>query len=283
MDYEKSDAVRRPLSLMALDLDGTLLRSVGSISVRTRQALVAAQAAGLTVMSVTARPPRRVRQIADSIGLSGLAICSNGAVLYDLATDSLLRETILAVHVAVGLVGALREGAPGVRFAVEAGSRYGCEHAYAVPLEHGSDATDPLLLRADALALCQLGVTKLIVQHPEWQLETLLDLAKGHAGPLASVTHSGSNFVEIAATSVSKALALEAYCGDHMIAREAVIAFGDMPNDLPMLRWAGHGVAVANAHPEVRAVADETTTSNNDDGVARVLERLAESAYVLSA
>jgi hydroxymethylpyrimidine pyrophosphatase-like HAD family hydrolase len=122
-------------------------------------------------------------------------------------------------------------------------------------------------------------VTKLIVQHPDWPLETLLGVAVEHAATIASVGHSGSNFVELAAPSVTKAIALETYCSECMIAPEAVIAFGDMPNDLPMLRWAGHGVAVANAHPDVRAAADEITAANDDDGVARVLERLAASAY----
>jgi len=57
------------------------------------------------------------------------------------------------------------------------------------------------------------------------------------------------------------------------ISAEEVVAFGDMPNDLPMLTWAGLGVAVANAHPSVLAAADEVTASNDDDGVAQVLDR----------
>jgi hydroxymethylpyrimidine pyrophosphatase-like HAD family hydrolase len=80
--------------------------------------------------------------------------------------------------------------------------------------------------------------------------------------------------LEIAARGVSKATALAQLCEERGIGREAVVAFGDMPNDLPMLVWAGHAVAVANAHPEVRAAADEITAGNDDAGVARVLERL---------
>jgi hydroxymethylpyrimidine pyrophosphatase-like HAD family hydrolase len=73
---------------------------------------------------------------------------------------------------------------------------------------------------------------------------------------------------------VSKATALARLCEERGVERHEVIAFGDMPNDLAMLRWAGHSVAVANAHPEVRAAADEVTASNDEDGVALVLERL---------
>ena len=77
---------------------------------------------------------------------------------------------------------------------------------------------------------------------------------------------------------MTKATALERLCDDLGVESGAVVAFGDMPNDLPMLAWAGHAVAVANAHPEVLAAADEVTASNADDGVARVLERLAGEA-----
>jgi len=271
---ESSDRFR----LIALDLDGTLLRSDGTISERTRRALSAATSAGLTVVSVTARPPRRVRQLASAIGLDGLAICSNGGVLYDLTSDTLLQQTRLSGELAGELVLRLRRAAPGVCFAVEVGAHYGCEPAYTIPREHSSDRVDPALRRADALVLAAQGVTKLIVQHPEWPLTRLLQLATEHAEGQVSVTHSGSNFVEVAALSVTKASALEAHCRELAIAREAVVAFGDMPNDLPMLAWAGHAVAVANAHAEVLAIADELTASNDEDGVARVLERLAREA-----
>jgi Cof subfamily protein (haloacid dehalogenase superfamily) len=273
----------RRAALLALDLDGTLLRSDGSISERVRQALRAAQAAGLTVMSVTARPPRRVRQIADAIGLGGLSICSNGGVLYDLEQDGVVEKVELAERIAIELIAKLRLELPGARFAVEAGLRYGCEPAYAIPVEHTHDRADPALLRDDVLALCRLGVTKLIIQHAGSPLEELLRVTREHAGVLASVTHSGSDFVEVAAASVTKAFALEAYCAARGVSAAAVVAFGDMPNDLPMLEWAGRGVAVANAHPDVLAAADEITASNDEDGVAVVLERLATADYLLEA
>ncbi|WP_437334076.1 HAD family hydrolase [Sorangium sp. So ce394] len=270
------------LRLIAFDLDGTLLRTDGSISARTRSALAMAEAAGLTLMPVTARPPRRARQVAARTGLRGTAICSNGGLVYDLATDSVLRQNLLSAAAASALIESLRGAIPGVAFAIEAGVQYGCEHGYVIPSEHPNDRDDPRMRRGDALALCREGVTKLIVQHAGWPLEALLRITRAHAGALASVTHSGSAFVEVAAAGVTKALALEKYCAEHGIAAGQVIAFGDMPNDLPMLGWAGHGVAVANAHPEVLAAADEITSSNDDDGVAAVLERLARAGFTAS-
>jgi Cof subfamily protein (haloacid dehalogenase superfamily) len=267
--------------LIALDLDGTLLRTDGTISARTRSALTAAERAGLVVMSVTARPPRRLRQVAQATGLRGLAICSNGGVIYDLTADSMIRQDRLAAETVRALIEALRCAAPGVAFAIEAGADYGCEPNYQILSEHPDDREDPRLQRADALHLCRAGVTKLIVQHRARSLAELLQVTREHAGALASVTHSGSDFVEVAAASVTKALALEQCCRELGVSPEQVIAFGDMPNDIPMLSWAGHAVAVANAHRDVLEIADEVTLSNDEDGVAVTLERFAARGYLL--
>jgi Cof subfamily protein (haloacid dehalogenase superfamily) len=260
--------------LAAIDLDGTLLRSDGTISDRTLRALALAEARGVQVLAVTARPPRRLRKIALQTGWSGLGICSNGALVYDLATGSAVSQQLLSAAVACALVTRLREAAPGVAFAVEAGLEFGCEPGYAILSEHAEDRYGRLPRQAAEL-LCSAGVTKLIVQHTTLAFERLLAHTREHAGELASVTHSGSEFVEVAAAGVTKARALADYCAELGIVASQVLAFGDMPNDLPMLSWAGRGIAVANAHPEVIACAVEVTGSNDEDGVACVLERLA--------
>lgn len=265
-------------ALIATDLDGTLLRGDGSISERTRRALAEARARGVRVVSVTARPPRRVRAIAAAVGLSGVAICSNGAVVYDIERDAIVQQRRLQASSASEIVLALRAALPGVRFAAEIGPDYGCEVEYPVPPEHAYDASDPAMLRTDALLLCRAGVTKLIVQHARASLPELLQHAIVCAGPYATVTHSGAAFVELAAAGITKARALELFCTELDIPSTAVIAFGDMPNDLPMLTWAGHAVAVANAHPDVQRAADEITCSNDEDGVARVIERVLSQA-----
>lgn len=260
--------------LLALDLDGTLLRSDGSISANTLFALRAAQARGLTLMFVTARPPRRVRLVSGASELSGVAICGNGSLLYDLKSDTLLHQERLRAEHASLLVESLRTAVPDVAFAVEIGLRYGCDANYAILSEHARDRSDPLMRRGDALELCREGVTKLIVQQLDWPLPELLEMTRVFASSRAVVSHSGSHIVEVAAPGVSKASALQRYCALRDIAAAEVIAFGDMPNDLPMLHWAGCGVAVANAHPEVLAAADLVTRSNDADGVALALDRL---------
>ena len=90
---------------------------------------------------------------------------------------------------------------------------------------------------------------------------------------LAALSAEPETLVELAAAGVTKATGLARVAESAGVARSDVIAFGDMPNDVDMLRWAGHGVAMGNGHPDVLAVADEVTASNTDDGVALVLER----------
>ena len=225
-------------------------------------------------MLVTARPPRFLRRLAETEGFVGLAICCNGALVYDLDGGTIVRHTPLGGEIATRLVTELREAVPGVSFAVEAGDRYGWEPAYAAfagaLIEHGG-ITD------DALAFCRAPITKLIVRHPEYAADMLLPLVRRIAGEDANVTHSGPAFVEVSAAGVQKAVALADLCATLGISAAETIAFGDMPNDLPLLHWAGYAVAVANAHPEVLLMADEVTLANQDDGVALVLERLLEA------
>jgi hydroxymethylpyrimidine pyrophosphatase-like HAD family hydrolase len=84
---------------------------------------------------------------------------------------------------------------------------------------------------------------------------------------------SNSGLIEVSAAGVTKAAGLAWVCAHLEVPADKVVAFGDMPNDVPMLTWAGHGVAMANAHDELLAVADEVTAPNSEDGVAQVLER----------
>ena len=252
--------------VVASDLDGTLVRSDGTISPRSRAALDAARAAGALVVFVTGRPPRWMAPVVEQTGASGLAICANGALVYDLGSGEIVREHVLAPEIAATLVSAIREALPGVAFAVENGLQFGHEPDY-VP---GWPSPDRIVAAVDELIA--EPVAKLIVKHPQRPPEEIYELVVRLAGETAMVTYSGDVLLEVSGAGVSKASTLADLCHSHGAAAADVLAFGDMPNDIPMLRWAGHGVAVANAHHEVTAVADEVTASNDDDGVAQVLE-----------
>jgi Cof subfamily protein (haloacid dehalogenase superfamily) len=260
-----------PPKVVATDFDGTLLRSDGSLDERTRRALGAVEAAGALVVICTARPTRWMRPLAQATGHRGVAICANGGVLWDLHTESALEEFPLEPEIAREVVALLQAALPGGAWAVERASGFAREATYdsrwPVPPDTPVDAIE---------ALVNEPSLKLMLRHDRHTADTLLERARGLVGHLAELSHSNSadSLLEIAAAGVSKASALTRVCAGRGLCSEDVIAFGDMPNDLPMLEWAGHAVAVANAHPDVLAAADEVTADNDHSGVALVLERL---------
>lgn len=259
--------------LIATDLDGTLLRSDGSTSEYTRDVLQRV-AALVPIALVTARPPRTARLIAETLGVKAHLICCNGALVYDTSTSRVERHSPITVEDARRLIESLRRALPGVVFAAELELGYGCEPEYRQLMGPPGHITDPSPVLADALELCGVPVTKLIVRHSEHSASTLAVVLAAAVGIDFTTTYSGTAFLEISAGGVSKASALAALSTQLGVMRQHVLAFGDMRNDLPMMAWAGHSIAVANAHPEVLAAAHETVESNDDDGVARTLERL---------
>lgn len=257
------------IRLVATDLDGTLLRPDGTVTPRARAALRAARARGIKVVLVTGRPPRGVRRL-DLRDCAEVAVCANGALLYDLDADRLLDEHPIPNAVAARLVADLRLAAPGAVFAAEAGLVFCREPGY--PAGDPLDESDGVV--SDALLFADRGIAKLLVRHPQMSQKLLLPLAEAVAGDDAVVTRSGLELLEISAAGVTKASALRRVCDELGVAAAEVVALGDMVNDLPMLRWAGRAVAVAGAHPDVLAAADEVTASNTVDGVAAYLELL---------
>jgi Cof subfamily protein (haloacid dehalogenase superfamily) len=262
--------------LIATDLDGTLLHSDGTVDERTRRAIAAVEAAGAALVLCTARPTRWMAPLAEASGHRGVAICANGGVVWDLHTESVIEAFPLEPHVARDVVELVQGAVPGGAWAVERTSGFAREPGYHSrwPTPEGTivDAVDALVAEP---------AVKLMLRHDGHLADELVHRARAVAGHLAEFTHSNSadGLLEVSAAGVSKAAALARFCELREIDRARVIAFGDMPNDLPMLRWAGHSVAVGNAHPDVLAAADEITASNDEAGVALVLERLFPAGH----
>ena len=258
------------IRLVASDLDGTLLRPDETVSERTRAALAATRDAGITVVLVSGRQPRSLAPIAERLGVGGIAICANGALVWDLDTGTMIDASPLAADLAARLVESLRRAIPGVLFAVELEGGFGREAGWS----EGLGAVPAEALEADALELITGPVIKLLVRHPTLPFAEVAERARAAIGDDAVATWAGVRLVEISAAGVTKAFALERLCQRLGIVPAEVVAVGDMENDLPMLAWAGRSVAVANAAPEVLAAADEVTAANTEDGVALLLERL---------
>ena len=251
--------------LVATDLDGTALRSDGTVSARTAAAFALIEEAGATLVFVTGRPPRWMRQVSHAVQHRGLAICANGALFYDLHTQRMVESHPIAPEIMTEVVARLRGSVPELAFAVEYEAGYAGEPAF------GGNAVDR---RAKPDAAAGQAV-KLLALHPRLDPEDFHTRVQDLVGDLVTTTYSsGRALVEMSALGVTKATALAVLAERLGIKPAETVAFGDMPNDLPMLAWAGTSYAVANAHPRVLAAADQVIAANDADGVAEMIEKL---------
>lgn len=275
-------AANRPVRMVASDLDGTLLHTDGTVSARAREALEAAESAGLVVVFVTGRPPRWLHDIAAATGHTGVAVAANGALLYDLHTEQVLAEHLLEPD-ALGEVSArLREAFPDITFGVEYGLTFAHETAYRhdweiTPITDRSGRRLPEVIQGELTELIRYPAAKLLAKSRAADPDEFLAAAEAVVGDRATLTRSGSGaLLEIAAAGITKATGLAALAERHGVLQQDVAAIGDMHNDVPMLTWAGHGYAVGNAHPSVKAAADHVVASNDEDAVAALIESMIE-------
>ncbi|MCF6522131.1 HAD family hydrolase [Streptomyces sp. JJ36] len=261
-----------PYRLIATDLDGTLLRSDDSVSERTRAALEAACARGAAHIVVTGRAVPWTRPVLEDLGYTGLAVCGQGAQLYHAGEDRLLTSVTLDRRLAQTALAKIEAETGPLALAA---SRDGLDGEVLVGPGYAEGGSElPSLPLDDPAELWARPLNKLYLQHPRLPDDELARVAREVAGDLVSVTLSGPRIVELVPLGLSKARGLSLAARRLGLSSEDALAFGDMPNDIPLFAWARHGVAMANAHPELRAVADEVTASHDADGIAVVLEKL---------
>jgi Cof subfamily protein (haloacid dehalogenase superfamily) len=262
------------MHLIATDLDGTLLRPDETISARTAAVLTRINAEGGRVVLVTGRPLRWLSGVYAQLPAPLPAVCANGAVVYDPEDDVALHSTPLRPDTLAEVCRRLRSEVPEVTFAVEVedGRAMRHEHAYPLRWDTGDPAVRPLASLDDLYAL---PAVKLLARAGRRDSDAFTAIVAACVAGLAEATHSSfSGLVEISAVGVTKAAGLAWLCERLGVDAAQVLAFGDMPNDVPMLAWAGRSVAVANAHASVLELADDVTASNEEDGVAEYLESL---------
>lgn len=260
-----------PGMLVATDLDGTLVPKDSMVVPEfTARVLREIDDAGVPVVFTTGRPLRWVEPLREHIGAHGMAIVSNGALTYDMRTNRAGRvhgiQAANGLDVAVRITGAL----PNAQLALEFpdGIRVTPEFARASPREDAPCGPLEALWTEPAI--------KLLVRDPSVDDDVLRDVVTAAVGEDATVTWSMPGLMEISAAGITKAHALEALCAELGIDASDVVAFGDMPNDIPMLAWAGTAYAVNNADESVRNIADRVIPSVRDEGVAHTLASLLE-------
>jgi Cof subfamily protein (haloacid dehalogenase superfamily) len=259
--------------LIATDLDGTIVRTDGSISARTVAAFEGALERGARMIFATGRPPRWMGDVMDAFG-GGLAICGNGALIYDLDEGRILEQKLFNEVEARHVIQLLRDALPEVHFAIERIPGFRREINYQPnfdmgidlnPVEQIEEVLDEPMIKL--LARCMPDVIS-----SDEMSAIVTPLVAG----LVEVTHFDPTeaVLELTAPGATKGHALAKIAADWGFDQGDVVAFGDNPNDLSMLAWAGRSYAMANAHPLCIEAAKHLAPHVDDDGVAAVLEEI---------
>ncbi|SNT27328.1 HAD family hydrolase [Rhodococcoides kyotonense] len=271
------DTSRTQPRLVASDVDGTLLDPYEKVTERTRRAVLAMVGEGTPFVLSTGRPPRWISPVVEQLGYAPMCVCANGAVVYDSGTDRILDAQTLSSETLHWLADIAYAALPGCGLAAE---RVGATaHDAATPQFVSSPGYEHAWLNPDNTEVSQAEVldvpaVKLLIRLSSATSESMVAALEPLIDGRADLTFSTSNgLIELAAPGVTKASGLAVVAERLGVVSADIAAFGDMPNDVPMLEMAGLGVAMGNAHPAALAVANEVTTTNADDGVARVLER----------
>jgi Cof subfamily protein (haloacid dehalogenase superfamily) len=260
------------IRLIATDLDGTLLNTQGQLSPRNAAALKLAQTVGLVVVLVTGRPVRMVLPLARELGLHGHVICTNGAATHRLPGGESEDARGIAPEVLRSVVPRLRQAIPDLGFALEYGDRVVRERVLRDDPESVAD-----ILSALALTPAGQPALKLIAKSASHDTHALNALINALAAGQLEATSSGASFSEVAAWGVNKGYALTRLYRSLGLEAAQCIAFGDAHNDLPMFGCVGTSVAMLNASAEVQQAASQVSASNDEDGVALVIEALLEA------
>jgi len=254
--------------LLALDLDGTLLNSREEVSSRTCAAVSAALEAGVRVVLVTGRGIDTPKRIVRELGLDVPVICAHGALTEDVVTGKVIG------HIPVPL----QYAAPMMEFAEQNDltlAVYRGEQFYRLR------GQPPLMPDMNGSGWTAIGSFKEIMGTAPTFMRFLgqesVDAMRRAFDdvPVHFKYETWGDFEECAVTSrdATKKRALVDLCRTLEIRASRVLAIGDSRNDVPMLRWAGLGIAMANALPEVLDAIPHKTASNDEDGVALAIEK----------
>ncbi|MDR3193058.1 MAG: Cof-type HAD-IIB family hydrolase [Treponema sp.] len=263
------------IRILALDLDDTLLRSDLSISFRTRNVIKKAASQGVVVVLASGRVPVAMERFSKLLGMHkrpGYLICNNGTIVQESHTGNRISETLLNSAAALAVYDlAVAEG-----FAVQLYE----EDVMYVSRDNEYTRYDQKLtgLRQVVVEnfrdMIEEGCYKLLIPGDPMLLQPLESIIRTYLGNDITLFTSKPYFLEVLPKNTDKGTALEMIAKTLGVGREAVLAIGDSMNDEAMIRWAGMGVAMANGDDRIKSIASLVTEkSNDDDGVAEVIEK----------
>lgn len=261
--------------LAAFDIDGTLITRQGAVSERTGAALASLAEAGVITVLATGRPWPQTESVLRRAPVLSYAVCLNGAVVMDVAAGERIADRSMTHFEAIKAAEIARKLLPDVSLGLDmADGRHLWEHSFAPEMPADLMADISVAHVDDAIAAVDGAVLTWLVHVPGMGTLEIVEALAPHMPLGTEIRPSGLDMAEIAAAGVSKSTGLEIICQRYGIAAADVVAFGDGLNDVDMLRWAGIGFAMSNAAPMVQTAADRIAPSNEDDGVAVVLEAM---------
>jgi hypothetical protein len=271
---DATDPAATKIELIALDLDGTLLTGEKRITSVCADILADARRTGAKVVLATARPPRSVEAFYRQLDLQTPAIYYNGALVYDPSGHQVLLHRPIPADIAAGVVRLARQRCPEILVSGEIMDRWCTDRVDDRYLVESARLAGP-----DTIAPIEHWLTEpltklLLLGEPEKVAALAEQIARSFPHQVAMVRTEGFG-LQIMHATVSKVQALRTVAAELGVQREAILAIGDNVNDVEMLRWAGVGVAVANAAEPALEAADFVTRADNDhDAVAEAVRQL---------
>ena len=277
------------IRLIAMDMDGTLLNSRKKISPRTRKALLRAEEAGIRLILASGRPTTGLMRFAEELEMNryhGLLVSYNGSKVMDCQTGQVLFNQAMTVEEGKAVLEHMKKF-PRVRPMIDHGKYMYVNDVYDQMicldgkdfnvLQYESRGNGYLLCEAEDLAaFADFPLNKILTTaDPEYLQDHYREMMEPFEDRL-NCTFTSRFYFEFTAQGIDKARALETVLAPMGYGRGDLMAFGDGHNDASMLAWAGHGVAMANGVPELKARAHEVTASLDEDGVGLVVERFLE-------
>lgn len=262
----------RPIDMVAIDIDGTLLRTDKMLSVRNARAIEKVLAKGVKVVLASARPPRSVCEIHNRLKLDTLQVNYNGALIYDTLKRRNVHHQPLVPALAQKIIKAARKADPKVVVSMEILDKWYTDHMdESLPTEtsrhFAPDFVGPLE------AFWHVPLTKLMLLAPPERMVKIQKVVSSKFQGQISLAISDQHLLQVIDRGVDKAAALQRVAEHYNIPASRVMAIGDAPNDVGMLKWAGLGVAMGNAWDVTRKAADVVVPTNDEDGVAYALKR----------
>ncbi|MCI5502110.1 MAG: Cof-type HAD-IIB family hydrolase [Lachnospiraceae bacterium] len=260
--------------VLVLDLDGTLTNSNKEITPDTKEAIMKIQKMGHTVVLASGRPTPGVEPLAEELKLDkfgGYILSYNGGMIKECKTGEVVYQQTLPKEIVPKLFDMADELNIGLASYDSDGIVANDNRNKYIELESRINKL-PIQYRKDVAEYIDFPVNKCLGTADPEIAPKKEEAIKEKFGDVLNVSRSEPFFIEITPKGIDKAASLEKFCEITGNKRENMIACGDGFNDISMIEYAGIGVAMANAQPEVKEVADFITTSNDEDGVARVIE-----------